>query len=114
MEQSTFDAALNQAIFSYVLMAVIATLTAVMIRGIVYVLEASQKKKHASAAEATPVLVSVTPEHDEGASIAAAIGAAVYSVLGAHRLVYIGEARRGAGWTTDIRSQHRTSHMPRI
>lgn len=114
MEQSMFDAALNQAIFSYVLMAVIAGLTAVMIRGIVYVLEASQKKKHASAAEATPVLVAVTPEHDEGAVVAAAIAAAVYTVLGAHRLVYIGEARRGAGWTTDIRSQHRTSHMPRI
>ncbi len=112
MEQSMFDAALNQAIFSYVLMAAIASVTAIIIRGIVYVLQASQKK-HVPAA-ATPVLVAVNPEQDEGAVVAAAIAAAVYSVLGAHRLVYIGEARRGYGWTSDVRSRHRDSHSPRV
>lgn len=112
MEQSMFDAALNQAIFSYVLMAVIASITAIIIRGIVYVLQASQKK-HAPA-PATPVLVAVNPEQDEGAVVAAAIAAAVYTVLGAHRLVYIGEARRGYGWTSDVRSRHRDLHTPRV
>lgn len=111
MEHSMFDAALNQAIFSYVLMAVIASITAIIIRGIVYVLQASRKKQ---APAATPVLVAVNPEQDEGAVVAAAIAAAVYTVLGAHRLVYIGEARRGSAWTSDVRSRHRDSHTPRV
>lgn len=111
MEKTAFDIALNEAIFSYLLMAVIAALTAVMIRGIVFILAASKKK--AAPAAATPVIVSVTPARDEGAAIAAAIAAAVYAVIGAHRLVHIGEAQRGAGWTTEVRTRLHTSHTPR-
>lgn len=110
MEKSALDLALNEAIFSYLLMAAIAMLTAVFIRVLVGVLAATKKK----AAEASPpLLVSVTPARDEGAAIAAAIGAAVYAVLGAHRLVYIGEAQRGAGWTGETRARLHTSHTPR-
>jgi hypothetical protein len=72
---------------------------------------AAQSKKKAPP---TPVVVSVTPARDESAEIAAAIGAAVFAVLGAHRLVYIGEARPGFGWTSEIRTRLHTSHAPRL
>lgn len=109
MTETALNQAINEAIFSYVLMAVIAALTAVFIRGIVIALAAGKKK----AAAPTPVVVSVTPARDESAEIAAAIGAAVFTVLGAHRLVYIGEAQRGFTWTSQIRSRLHTSHTPR-
>lgn len=110
MTESTLDIAINTALFAFGLMAVIALLASVMIRGIVILLAAQSKKK----APPTPVVVSVTPARDESAEIAAAIGAAVFAVLGAHRLVYIGEARSGAGWTSEIRSRLHTSHSPRL
>lgn len=110
MTETVLDKAINEAIFSYVLMAVIAMLTAIAIRGIVMVLAAGKNK--AAAAAPTPVVVSVTPARDENAAIAAAIGAAVYTVLGAHRLVYLGEAQRGFTWTSEIRSRLHTSHTP--
>jgi hypothetical protein len=68
----------------------------------------------AKAAAPTPVVVSVTPLRDENAEIAAAIAAAVYTVLGAHRLVYIGEAKPAFSWTGEIRSRLHTSHTPRL
>jgi hypothetical protein len=110
MTQTALSTAINEAIFSYMLMAIIAALTAVVIRGIVMVLARGGKKAQAAP---TPVVVSVTPARDENAAIAAAIGAAVYTVLGAHRLVYLGEAERGFTWTSEIRSRLHTSHTPR-
>jgi hypothetical protein len=107
-----FADALSKSIFSYVLMAVIATLVAVLIRGIVMLL--AQAQTRAAKEGPTPVVVSVTPGRDENREIAAAIAAAVYAVLGAHRLVYIGEARPGFTWTSEIRSRLHTSHTPRM
>ena len=47
-------------------------------------------------------------------ALIAAISAAVYSTLGAHRIVYVG-ASPGTNWTTEMRSQHHTSHaVPRV
>ena len=65
--------------------------------------------------QGTPVSVSVMPERDQYAEHAAVIGAAVFAMLGAHRLVRIGEApgRGAAGWTAQIRSRLHTSHAPR-
>lgn len=65
--------------------------------------------------QGTPVSVSVLPERDQYAEHAAVIGAAVFAVLGAHRLIRIGEApgRTAAGWTSQIRSRLHTSHAPR-
>lgn len=48
----------------------------------------------------------------DDAAIVAAISAAVYAVIGAHRIVYLTEARRGSSWTSEMRSQHHTSHTP--
>ncbi len=113
MTESAINQAINTAAFAYGLMAVIAILAAVMVRAIVVVLAKAQGTKKAQAAP-TPVMVSVTPARDENAAVAAAIGAAVYAMLGAHRLVYIGEAKAGFGWTTEIRTRLHTSHTPRM
>jgi hypothetical protein len=110
MTESTIDLAISNSLFSFGLMAVIAALTAVMIRVVVGVLARTGRKEVA----ATPVVVSVTPARDESAAVAAAIAAAVYTMIGAHRLVYIGEARPGFGWTSEIRSRLHTSHAPRL
>ena len=101
---------IQTSIFAYLLMAVIAMLAAVMVQGIVIVLQRTQKKKEAAP---TAVAISVAPAHDEAAAHVAAVAAAVYAVLGAHRLVHIGEAERGPGWVTTGRLAHHGSHAPR-
>lgn len=106
-----------QAGFGYILTIVVAVLAAFLIRGIVVSLESLQKSqaKRVTASPA-PVQVAVEPEQsavDETARHVAAIAAAVYAVVGAHRLVYIGEARPSIGWTTTGRAIHQTSHTPK-
>lgn len=117
MAEHGLNIAVDTALIAYGLMAVIAMLCAVMIRVIVVVLASAQDKAKAKMAAAasvpTPVLVSVTPQRDHNAEIAAAIGAAVFAVLGAHRLVYIGEAKPSFGWTSELRTRLHTSHTPR-
>lgn len=98
--------------FAFGMMAVIAGLCAVLIHAIVYVLSQARERQE-KAQPPQPVLVSVMPARDESAEIAAAIAAAVHAVIGAHRLVHIGPATKGVGWTTEIRSRLHTSHMPR-
>lgn len=107
---------LTYGAFAYALVAVVSILCAALIRLIVVILAAGKDKRAAKAAKpaVTPVLVSVTPGRDQNAEIAAAIAAAVYAVLGGHRLVYIGEARPAFGWTTEIRTRLHTSHTPRL
>lgn len=99
------------SLFSYGLMALLSFLFAGVIVVMVKALARTQRK---AVAAPTPVMVAVTPARDQSAEIAAAIGAAVFVVLGAHRLVYIGEANRGPGWTSEIRSRLHTSHSPRL
>jgi hypothetical protein len=110
MTESLIGLAIENSLFSYGLMAVIALLTAVMIRIIVGLLARARGKQVA----ASPVVVSVTPARDESAAVAAAIAAAVYTMIGAHRLVYLGEARPGIGWTSELRARLHTSHAPRL
>ena len=100
------------SIFAYLLMAVVAMLTAVMVQGIVIALERMQHRRRAGVAP-TPVSISVAPAVDETLAHVAAVAAAVYAVLGAHRLVHIGEAMRGPAWTATGRLAHHASHMPR-
>lgn len=59
-------------------------------------------------AAARPVELPAPPE---GALIAA-ISAAVYAVIGAHRIVYVAAVRPGSSWTAEMRTQHHTSHAP--
>lgn len=103
------------SLFAYGMMIVIAGLSALLIRTIVVVLaRAGDARKRATAAATTAVSVSVAPARDETAAQVAAVAAAVYAVVGAHRLVHIGEATRGSVWASLGRSQHQTSHAPRL
>jgi hypothetical protein len=119
MEQAataTVSDAVMISLFAYFLLVVIALLAAVMIRGIVLVLAGSKKARARRLPAATPVQVAVSPEpaelEDRTAHVAA-IAAAIYSVVGAHRLIHIGEPRPSYGWTTTGRVFHQTSHSPR-
>ena len=109
--------AVVQGLIGYGLTITVALLTACVIWGVVTALESMQKKKKAAAVEVpTAVSVSVEPEpepEDDTARHVAAIAAAVYTAIGAHRLVYIGEARTGATWASTGRVLHQTSHMPK-
>jgi hypothetical protein len=107
-----FGGSVQTSIFAYLLMAVVAMLAAVMVRAIVIVLERAQQRRKAEVAP-TPVSISVAPAVDETAAHVAAVAAAVYAVLGAHRLVHIGEAMPGPAWTATGRLAHHVSHMPR-
>ncbi len=105
-----------QALFGYGLTLVVAALAAGMIWAVVYVLEHLHHRREAALKAATPVQISVAPEPppvDETAHHVAAVAAAVYAVLGASRLIYIGETARGSAWTTTGRVVQQTSHMPK-
>jgi hypothetical protein len=106
-------AVIQQAIFAYILMAVIAVLSAVMIRVVVLTLELMHAKPKPVAA---PVQVEVLPApapEEETSRHVAAVAAAVYAVLGAHRLVYIGEVGRAPSWSTTGRTIQHISHSPK-
>jgi hypothetical protein len=119
MEQAatvTVSDAVMMSLFAYFLLVVVALLAAVMIRGIVLVLAGSKKARERRLAAATPVQVAVSPEPaevEDKARHVAAIAAAIYSVVGAHRLIYIGEPRPSYGWATTGRVFHQTSHSPK-
>jgi hypothetical protein len=102
--------------FAYLLTVIVALLAAILIRGIVLLLAGAKKTRERRIAAATPVQVAVAPEpaqlEDTSAHVAA-IAAAIYAVVGARRLVYIGEARPSYGWTTTGRVFHQTSHAPK-
>ena len=103
---------IQTSIFAYLLMGVIAMLSAVMVQGIVTVLQRAQRKSPAAAAAPTAVSISVAAAFDETAARVAAIAAAVYAHIGPHRLVHIHEVPRGPGWTAIGRLAHHTSHVP--
>ena len=102
--------------FAYFLLVVIALLASIMIRGIVLLLAGAKKTRERRLVAATPVQVAVSPEpaelEDKTAHVAA-ITAAIYAVVGARRLIHIGEPRPSYGWTTTGRVFHQTSHSPR-
>jgi hypothetical protein len=63
---------------------------------------------------AGPAPVPAPPPIDAGADDIAAIAAAVYATIGAHRIVHIEDApHRGAEWVAEGRLAHHHSHHPR-
>jgi hypothetical protein len=60
----------------------------------------------ATAASAVPA----TAHETEDPALIAAITAAVYATIGAHRIVYIGESSPGSSWTAEMRTRHHASH----
>ncbi len=98
---------LIQVLFMYGLAIVIAMISALMIKGIVGVLSMGKAKPAPAAAVAAPKPVADPAEND-----IAVIAAAVYAMLGAHRIVHIEAARSGPGWTAEGRLVHHASHRP--
>ena len=100
---------LSLAVFA--LAIVISMLVAVVIKGIVASISWMQK----SSADSPKDAVASTPQEVESdQSDIAAITAAIYAVMGAHRIVHIERADRGHTWTGEGRVAHHTSHaIPR-
>jgi len=96
------DAVIVLTLKVYLLAAVISMAVAVAIRGIVMGLSRTGAKAR-GVAPAKPV---VSTSRDE--SLIAAIGAAVYTVMGEHRIISI--RARGTGWAAGGRAAHHGSH----
>jgi hypothetical protein len=101
-----------QSVVAYVLMAVIAMLAAVMVRGIVVLLQRAQERGQA-AAEPMPVSIAAVSAPGDDAVRAALISAAAYAMVGPHRLIHFGEAARSpaSAWLGEVRTAHHSSHQ---
>jgi hypothetical protein len=111
---TTVSDSTSLAVFAYGLTIVVAVLTAGMIWLVVRVLDHLHHRREAAAkAVAAPVAISVAPAVDETAHHVAVVAAAVYAILGAHRLVYIGDAARAHTWSATGRTIHHFSHSPK-
>jgi hypothetical protein len=94
-----------KALWIYGLAIVVSMAVAVVIKVIVVVLNAIERKPEA-APKAAPA---AAPAFDLLADHVAAISAAVYSAIGAHRIIHIEENRRPE-WVVEGRLAHHTSH----
>jgi hypothetical protein len=92
---------LGQLVVTVVVAAITAAITVRMITG---------RREQGEPAPRVSTAVGLAA-HDEGALVAA-ISAAVYAVIGAHRIVYLAAVRPGTSWTAEMRTQHHTSHAP--
>lgn len=98
--------AIVKALWIYGIAVVVSMAVAVVIKIIVVVLNAFEPKP---AAAAKPAPAPAPPAFDLLADHVAAISAAVYSAIGAHRIVHI-EEHRDPGWVVEGRLAHHTSH----
>jgi hypothetical protein len=87
----------------YGLAILISMLVAVMIRVVVASLSVA-KRRPAAVAPRAEAQVDIAGDH------IAAIAAAIYAVLGAHRIVHIEDRGRGFAWTAEGRAAHHASH----
>lgn len=93
----------------YALAIVISLLVAVLIKAVVSALSASQKKSVAK--DTKPVETKPAPE--PAVSDIPAIAAAVYSMIGSHRIVHIEAGNKQGPWIHEGRILHQTSHAVR-
>nr|VFJ71133.1 MAG: hypothetical protein BECKFM1743A_GA0114220_105772 [Candidatus Kentron sp. FM]VFJ71788.1 MAG: hypothetical protein BECKFM1743C_GA0114222_106131 [Candidatus Kentron sp. FM]VFK19157.1 MAG: hypothetical protein BECKFM1743B_GA0114221_106001 [Candidatus Kentron sp. FM] len=89
----------------YGLAIVISLLVAVVVRGVVSTLSVLEKKADAPAPSAVSTMVD---EDDEDHIVA--ISAAVWAMIGPHRIVHIESRGRGRIWTAEGRFAHHASH----
>ncbi len=94
-----------KAFWIYGLAIIVSLGVAVVIKVIVVVLNAIEGKPEAAKPAAAPAV----PAFDVAADHVAAISAAVYAMLGAHRIVHI-EEHRTPGWVAEGRLAHHASH----
>ncbi|GAB6051685.1 hypothetical protein JCM17960_05050 [Magnetospira thiophila] len=95
-----------KSLWMYGLAIIISMIVAVLVKGIVVLLSRTAKRAPVvrAAAPAPRVADGVPAAH------VAAIAAAVYSMLGSHRIVHIGDAPRGGTWSAEGKIMHQTSH----
>lgn len=104
--------ALGKGLFSFVLMAVLAAICAVIIRGIVLVLARSRPKAPVVAPQLTVPMPKPVGE-EESDIVAAVIAAAAHVVSTPHRIVFLAEQTRSANWISEVRARHHGGHSPR-
>ena len=113
MTGSTPTVVMALSAFSFVLMAVIAVATAGMISLLVAGLSAAGRRTQIPTAPvAAPVATPVDAPDEIDPAVVAAISAAVQATIGAHHIVWIGEATSAGGWTSEVRQKHHGSHRP--
>ena len=93
----------------YALSIVISFFVAVMIKAIVWALSATQKTQ--APTDTARVEQELPPE--PAVSDIPAIAAAVYAIMGAHRIVHIEGVRARGSWIQEGRMIHQTSHAVR-
>lgn len=86
---------------------VIAILAAVVIRLIVRARSASDQGETVAAPDKAVGPAPIDQTLDD----IPAIAAAVYAMIGTHRIVHIEDTRHGLTWTAEGRWQHQTSHQ---
>lgn len=89
----------------YGLAIVISLLVAVVVRGVVSALSVLEKKTDAPASPAISIIVSKSNDDH-----IVAISAAVWAMIGPHRIVHIESTGRGQIWTAEGRFAHHASH----
>ncbi len=96
----------------YGLVIVVSLLVAAMIRGIVFTLSILQKKRQpvpAATPAPAPAPIPAAAMPDPAEHDIAVISAAIYAMVGSHRIVRI-EDKRSVSWATAGRIAHHTSH----
>jgi lysylphosphatidylglycerol synthetase-like protein (DUF2156 family) len=96
-------------LWMYGLAIVVSMGVAVIIKLIVVALGALEKKPAVAPAAATPQ-PAVAAVEGVPAGHVAAIAAAIYAVIGQHRILHIHDAHRHDGWTAEGRLAHHHSH----
>ncbi|MFC1665684.1 hypothetical protein ACFL17_08670 [Pseudomonadota bacterium] len=92
--------------FKIYLLAIIISLgVAVMIKLIVLTLSVVEPQSKKTMPVSSPALAPIP-----SGEIVAAISAAIYAALGAHRIIHIEERGRGRAWAVEGRTAHHTSH----
>lgn len=115
MSELTPAAVVGISLFSYLLMAVIALATAGLIAALVAGLARLERRAAAAVPPAKVSASTSAPAFAPGIdpAVVAVIAAAVQSVAGGHRIVWIGETASAGGWTGEVRQRHHGSHQPR-
>jgi hypothetical protein len=102
------QALILKTLLIYGLAIVVSMLIAVVIKGIVVGIKVFKRApvRHAPSAVAARTVAGP----DIGADHVAAIAAAVYAMIGAHRIVHIEAGQRGGDWVSGGRAAHHASH----
>lgn len=102
------QAVILKTLLIYGLAIVVSMLIAVVIKGIVVGIKVFKRAPtpHAPSAVAARTVAEVDVDRDH----VAAIAAAVYAMVGEHRIVHIEPGQRGAEWVSGGRAAHHASH----